>query len=403
MADPAHSRSYMRGGEFILPMALMISLVALSIDAMLPALQLIGSDLGVADANRPQLVVSALFVGLALGQLVYGPLSDSVGRKPAVYAGYALFLAGSAVCITAQSFDAMLAGRVLQGLGVAGPRVLTVALVRDQFSGPAMARIMSFIMAVFIVVPALAPALGQGILYVAGWRPIFGVLIAVAMVSLIWFWWRHPETLSPAHRLPFSAGRLFGSLREVLTHRRVMGYVIATGCIFSPFVGYLSSAQQVFADCYDAGESFALWFAVLALSLGAASIMNARLVVRYGMARISMIAVSALSVMSLLFAAYALNAGGNPPFELFIGYFMAAFFCIGLLFGNLNALAMEPLGHIAGTAASVVGALPNLMSIPAGVLIGQLFDGTSFPLVAGFAAFSVATLAAMRWAGSQPA
>ena len=376
---------------------MMMSLVAMSIDAMLPALPAIGADLGVAHPNQPQLVVSALLLGLAAGQLIYGPISDSFGRKTSVYVGYAVFLTGCLVSILADDFNTMIIGRMLQGLGVAGPRVLTVALVRDQYQGRQMARIMSAVMAVFIIVPALAPALGQGVLMVAGWRYIFWLLGGLAVVSLLWFAVRQPETLPVERRIPFSLRQIASSLREIFTNKIALGYTVASGLIFSAFVGYLSSAQQVFQVAYDAGEYFAVWFGVLALALGAASLLNARLVVRHGMRRLSSLAAGGLTGISILFVSFAYASAEIPPFGAFIGYFVVAFFCLGLLFGNLNALAMEPLGHIAGIGASVVGAMSSFISIPTGVLIGQAFDGTPLPLLLGFALFSTVTFALIIW------
>ena len=198
------SRAPPGSGEFVARVALMISLVALSIDAMLPALPAIGAELGVRQANDAQLVISALFLGLAIAQMVYGPLSDSFGRKPVIYAGFAIFIAGCLLSILASGLEVMLLGRFLQGIGAAGPRIVTMALVRDQYSGRAMARIMSLAMAVFIMVPVLAPAIGQAILLVAHWRAIFGMLLAVALIALVWFALRQPETLPPARRAPFS-------------------------------------------------------------------------------------------------------------------------------------------------------------------------------------------------------
>ena len=264
-------------------MALMISLVALSIDAMLPALPDIGRDLGVEKENDTQLVITALFLGLAAGQMLYGPLSDSTGRKPAIFAGVVLFIAGCLLSVFATSFTVMLLGRVLQGFGAAAPRIVTIALVRDQYEGRTMARIMSLVMAAFILVPALAPGVGQVILMVANWRAIFGVLLALAVIALVWFGIRQPETLAHDRRMPFSPGRIALAVRETCVSRVAFGYTIASGLIFGAFVGYLNSAQQIFQKQYALGAQFPLYFAVLALSIGGASYVNARLVMRLGM------------------------------------------------------------------------------------------------------------------------
>ncbi len=376
----------------------MISLVALSIDAMLPALQEIGRDLAVQRSNDAQLVVSALFLGLAVGTMVYGPISDSTGRKPAIYAGFALFILGCLLSVAATSFPVMLAGRFLQGLGAAGPRIVAIALVRDHYAGRGMASIMSMVMGVFILVPVLAPAMGQGILMVADWRAIFGMLLALALIALLWFALRQPETLKAERRTPFSVLRIGRAIRETCANRTALGYTIAAGLAFGALVGYLTSAPQVLQIQYGLGARFPLYFAVLALAIGGASWANSRLVMRFGMRRLSGLAVTTLSALSLAFFAIAWMAAGHPPLMAMMAYLMAAFFCMGILFGNFNALAMEPLGHIAGVAASVIGSLTTFISLSLGTVIGQAYDGTVLPLVGGFAALAIASVAVMRWA-----
>jgi len=385
--------------EFVTLMALMISLVAMSIDAMLPALPEIGADLGVREANHNQLVISALLIGLAAGQLFYGPISDSVGRKPGIYVGLALFLIGCLMCIFATSFTVMLAGRFLQGIGVAAPRTVAVALIRDQYEGRAMARVMSFIMAVFILVPALAPAMGQVLLLVAHWRMIFVCFAVLAVIALVWFALRQPETLPPQRRRRLSLTRIALAVVETCTTREAFGYIVAAGLIFGAFVGYLTSAQQIFQAQYGLGVLFPLAFAILSLGIGCASVLNARLVMRLGMRFLSGWALVVLTVLSAGYFAYAAFMAGHPPLWTLMAYGLVSFFCMGLLFGNFNALAMEPLGHIAGVAAAVVGCLTSFMSLMLGTAIGQAYDGTVLPLVGGFAVLGLAALGAMHWAG----
>lgn len=383
--------------EFIVLMALMVSLVALSIDAMLPALGEIGTDLGVARDNDTQWVVTALFLGLAVAQLLYGPLSDSIGRKPAIYLGMAVFVVGCLLSIFATNFTVMLAGRVLQGIGAAGPRIVTVALVRDGYEGQAMARIMSFVMAVFILVPALAPILGQGILMVAHWRGIFVCFLALAVFASTWFAIRQPETLAPDKRVGFSFKQTASAIVETGTNRTAFGYMLAAGLIFGAFVGYLNSVQQIFQVQYGLGAAFPFYFAVLALSIGCASFLNARLVMRHGMRVLSRWALQALSILSVVFLVAAVWQAGHPPLWTLMGYCLLSFFCLGILFGNFNALAMEPLGHIAGTGAAVVGSLTTFLSLVFGLMIGQAYDGTVLPLIGGFAVLGVAALLVMAW------
>ena len=388
----------LRPGEFIPLIALLMSLVALSVDAMLPALPAIGQDLGAPRPNDVQLVVTSLFLGLGLGQMLFGPLSDRIGRKPAIFAGLLLFMAGCLVSIFASTFETMIAGRVLQGIGVAGPRIVTVALVRDQYEGPRMARLMSFTMAVFILVPTIAPALGQGILWLGGWRAIFTTFFAIAAVAFAWFALRQPETLPDARRRPFSPRAIGRAVLEVVRIRAAFGHTVATGFVFAPFVAYLSSAQQIFQEAYRTGALFPLYFGVLALAIGGAALVNGRLVMKYGMRRLSNAAAGCITLVSLVAWAGAFAFDGLPPLWLFMGYLMAVFLCIGLVFGNLNALAMEPLGHVAGVGAAVVASLSTLVSVPLGGFIGQSFDGTMYVQVGAFAVFGAAMLAAMRWA-----
>jgi len=387
-----------RFGEFVALTAMMIALVALSIDSMLPALPQIGQDLAVQKDNHNQLIISLLFLGLAVGQMFYGPVSDSTGRKPAIYAGFGLLTAGCLLSLFATSFPMILVGRVIQGIGVAGPRIVTIALVRDQYKGRAMAQVMSFVMGVFILVPIIAPSFGQGILLIAGWRAIFGAYLGLALIILVWFAFRQPETLAPDQRRPFSLQRIVMGVREVLTTRTAIGYTMAAGLIFGAFLGYLNSAQQIFQELYGLGKLFPLFFAALALSLGCASVLNARLVMRYGMRRLTTWSSLTIGTLSTIFFAIAYLLAGHPPLGALMIFFLIVFFCVGILFGNLNAAAMEPLGHIAGVGAAVVGALTTSISLLLGTLIGQSYNNTILPLVGGFAVLSLASAAVMRWA-----
>jgi DHA1 family bicyclomycin/chloramphenicol resistance-like MFS transporter len=382
-------------------MAMMMALVALSTDAMLPALRTIGEDLAVERENSVQLIVSFLFLGLAVGQIAYGPVSDSVGRKPAIYAGYALFIAGCLLSIFATNFSVMLAGRLLQGVGVAGPRSITLALVRDQYEGRAMARVMSFVMMVFILVPVIAPTFGQAILLIASWRAIFGTLLVLALLTVIWFALRQPETLPAKRRKSFSIQRIWRAIVEICNHRIAFGYTLAAGLVTGAFMGYLNSAQQIFQEQYGLGTKFPLYFAVIALALGGASFTNGRLVMRLGMRTLSSWSVLALVTLSIAFSLFAFIVGGQPSLAFFMVYLMASFFCVGILFGNLNALAMEPLGHIAGVGAAVVGSLSTFIAVPIGTVIGQGYNGTVLPLVGGFAILSLLSMLVMRWAESK--
>ena len=390
--------SSLRPGEFVPLAALLMSLAALSTDALLPALPAIGRDLGALRGNDVQYVITALFLGLGLGQILIGPLSDRIGRKPAMQAGLALFMAGCLVSIFAPTFEVMIGGRILQGIGVAGPRIVTIALVRDQYTGRQMARLMSFVMAVFILVPTVAPGLGQGMLWLGGWRAVFATYIAITVITFAWFALRQPETLPAVRRRPFSARAIAGAALEVLRIRAAAGHTLASAIVFAPFVAYLSSAQQIFQEGYRTGVLFPLWFGVLALAVGCASFVNGYLVMKHGMRRLSQAAMVSITLVSGFAWALALVFDGLPPFWLFMAYLLLVFFCMGLVFGNLSALAMEPLGHIAGVGAAVVASISIFIAVPLGTLVGQRFDGTMYAQIAAFGVCGAGALAAMWWA-----
>ena len=386
--------------EFVIIISLMMSLTALSIDTMLPALPQMGADLRVQNANDRQLVVSTIFLGLAIGQLFFGPLSDQTGRKPAIYAGLAVYIAGSLIAILAISFPMLLFGRLLQGAGVSAPRAVGLALVRDRYEGRAMARVMSFVMTVFILVPMIAPAFGQAILLFADWRAIFASFVVLAFITLAWFGFRMPETLAPENRASFSARRIIRTTRAIIKIRPAVGYTVVAGFVSGAHLGYLSSAQQVFQEQYDLGALFPIFFAIIAFSIGLASFLNARLVMRFGMrylVRSSLLVIMGLSVAAL---GIGLFSAGQPALWLMMGYFMLTFFCVGILFGNNNALAMQPLGHIAGIGAAVVGSLSTFISVPLGTTIGRSYNGTVLPLIVGLAILSALSLVVVHWAES---
>jgi len=383
--------------EFVILIALIISLVALSIDAMLPALPAIAADLGVTRINDSQYVISVFFAGMAFGQLFFGPLSDSIGRRPAILAGLLLFAVGCVLSIVAVDFTQMLLGRLLQGLGASGPRIVSIALVRDQYKGREMARIMSFVMTVFILVPVFAPAVGQGILLVADWRFIFVMFLYLILIIGLWFWRRQPETLVRSKRIEFSFAQLIHDIRGILRIRAALGYTLTMGFIFGAFIGYLSSSQQIFQVQYQLNELFPVYFGILAAAIGCASLFNARLVMRFGMRRLSRIALISICLLSFPFFLLALFFDGHPQLYLLMLYLLIVFFCFGILFGNLNALAMEPLGQIAGLGSAVVGSISTLMSVVFGVIVADAYNNTVLPLVLGFAILSLAGLLVMRW------
>ncbi len=386
--------------EFVIIVSMMMSLTALSIDAMLPALPQIGRDLSVATPNDRQLVVSLFFLGLAVGQLFFGPLSDKTGRKPAIYAGFAIYLLGSLTALFSGSFAILLAGRILQGIGISSPRAVTLALVRDRYEGRIMARVMSFVMTIFILVPMVAPSLGQALLNLAGWRSIFGGFIFIALFTLLWFSLRIPESLAPENRSPFSLGQIGRAVRTFASFRLSVGYTVIAGFVSGAQLGYLNSSQQILQEQYGLGERFPIYFAVIALSIGLASLSNSRLVMTVGMRFLIRVALTSMFVLGIAALGLALLTGGQPPLWSLMAYLMLTFFSIGILFGNMNALAMQPLGHLAGIGAAIIGSFSTLLAMLIGLIIGRSYDGTVIPLILGMVIGSGLSLLIVRWAES---
>ncbi len=388
--------------EYVALVALLISIGALGTDLMLPALDVIGVELGAASANDVHYIVTAFFLGMAAGQLLAGPLSDSFGRKPVIYAGYALFIIGCVISMVTDSWPIMLAARVVQGFGAAAPRIVTVALVRDSYHGRAMARIMSIVMAAFVIVPVIAPVIGLGLIHLGGWRSTFLGLAVLAILVLLWFARRQPETLMAQDQRSFDPSEIWKGVLEIIGTRVTLGYTIATGFAYGMFVGYLGSAQQVFAVTFQVGDLFVVYFAFASASLGIASLVNASLVMRFGMRFLTWVALLALTGISFGFWALLPLFTGIPPLAMFLIWQLSTFFCVGIIFGNLNALALEPLGHMAGLGAGFIGSIATFISLPLAAVIGQQFDGTVFPLVSGFALLGLAACASVVWTHHAP-
>lgn len=383
--------------EFVPLMALIVALDALSIDSLLPALPAMARDLGIANANDMQLVVTLMFLGFGFGQIVGGPLSDALGRKPAVYLGLGIYVAGSLLGAVAPSFSVMVVARLLQGIGSAIPVIVVNALVRDLYEGEPMARIMSFVGTVFILVPVMAPLAGQGILFFASWRLLFLLYVALAVPATLWFALRQPETLPPERRLPLSISAMVTATRDVLSRADVLGYILCGGLMTGAFLGYLSSAQQIFQDGYGVGVRFVLYFSSLALSIGVALLLNGHLVQRLGMRPMTAASLAGMAILAIAFLPVVISFDGLPPLWLTMCYLLASFLLVGILFGNLTALALEPIGHIAGVGSGVVGFLQMIIGVPLGAYIGRQFSGGITPLVLGFAVLCTLSLAAMAW------
>ncbi|NIA67397.1 multidrug effflux MFS transporter [Pelagibius litoralis] len=378
------SKSPLSRTEFVALLSLTTSLTALSIDAILPALQAIGQAFTVANANDTQFIVTLFILGMVFGEILFGPLSDAIGRKRAILAGLLIYCIGTLVAMAAFSFEQVIIGRIIQGIGVSGPKIASRALIRDLYEGRAMARIMSFIFMVFILVPMLAPALGQGVMLVAGWRAIFILFLVLAAVVALWLGLRQPETLTPERRIRLSPSTLFSNAVLIVRHAKVMAYTLSAGLIFGALLLYVSTAQAIFIDLYDAGDRFPLYFAMLASGVGVASFSNGQLVMRYGMHRLTVIALGGLIFFAGALLVVASQTEGIPSFPVFMGLFFLMFFNFGLLFGNLNAMAMESLGRVAGLGASVIASVSSLLAVALSVSVGRFYDQTVIPLAVGF-------------------
>jgi DHA1 family bicyclomycin/chloramphenicol resistance-like MFS transporter len=382
--------------EFIALVALLTAMVGMSIDTMLPGIGLMAHELGAAHVNDQQFIILGFFVGLTFGTLIFGPISDSLGRKPAIFAGLALYVAGAALCFFATSFPMLIVGRILQGFGASSPRSVSIAMVRDNASGANMARIMSFVMSIFMLVPIFAPTIGKLVLDHGTWRMIFGGFMVAAIGAGIWLHFRQDETLHPEFRRKFNARELMAGAIEVVKNPVSLGYTFAVGFIFGAFVCYLGTSPQIFAEQYGQADNFPYWFGGFAIALALAMIYNGRAVMRLGMRTLSKWAIRGFIAVWAAMMILCVIFSGHPPLLLIAPLFLGSFFCSGLLFGNYNAMAMEPMGHIAGMAAAVSGFLSSLISVLIGGFAGSMYNGTLYPLAFAFLGFGI-----MAWLSTE--
>ncbi len=386
-------------GEFVALLALMMGMTAFSIDNLLPAFGVIGADFALTDPNRVQLLVYAYLIGIGAAQLIYGTLSDVVGRRPALAAGMLIYAGGCVLALVAQSFETLILARVVQGVGAAAARVMAVAIVRDRVEGREMARIMSLVLMVFLTVPIVAPAIGSLILMAGSWHLIFVAMLALAVALTTWFMLRMPETLHPEYRKPFSLRAIGAGMVTTLTNRRAVGYTLAVGFMTGALMTYVGSASQIFqTDIYPLHEWFAAVFASVAALMAVGSFLNASLVRRIGMRRLSHGAACGFVAVSALLVGASLAYAGRPPLLVLCGLIAAAQFLFALCVSNFNSIAMEPLGAVAGTAASFMGAFTTLMAAMLALGIGQAYDGTVLPLTMGYLGLGALTVLSVLWA-----
>jgi DHA1 family bicyclomycin/chloramphenicol resistance-like MFS transporter len=384
--------------EFVLLIALVMSLGSLSIDNLLPAFGPIQADFGISDPNDLQLLVTAYMVPFAIMQAVYGPVSDVIGRRPTLMVGLAIYLIGGLVATMAGSFSMLLIGRVIQGAGLAATRVLTIAIIRDRFAGREMARVMSITMMVFIIVPIVAPATGSLLLLLGTWHLIFGTIVGVAVLVGSWFFVRMPETLHPEYRRSFSFSQIASAIQTTMSNRISIGYATGIGLMMGCLMSYIGSAQQIFeTEVYHLGAFFPVVFGCIAAFMGAASFTNATLVRRLGMRRLSHIGICGFTLVAAVQLSMAFLYGGRPPLLLYAGVFALNQFLFSLTVPNFNSIAMAPLGSIAGTASSFIGSYTTLLGALLGLVIGRSFNGTVIPLSVGYLGLGVACLGIVLW------
>ena len=380
----------MRFGAFVSLIAALMAVNALAVDSMLPALPDIGEALGVRDENAQQWVIVSYLLGFGVSQLFYGPLADRFGRRRVLLAGLAIYVAAATLAAFANTFDTMLAARVLQGVGAAGTRVLSVAIVRDCYAGRQMARVMSLSFIVFLAVPVLAPSIGQLILLFGPWRWIFTVLMLFGAAVLLWAWFKLPETLDPADRMPISAWRIGKGMARTLTHRVALGYMLAMTLIMGGLFGYITSVQRIFAQVFDAEAWFPSMFALSAGFMALSSLINSRIVGRMGTRRVSHGALIGFLFFSALHSLVAW--AGFETIWSFTLLQAGTMFFFGLIGPNFGSLSMEPLGHIAGTASSVQGFVTMVGGSLLGFFIGHQFAGTTLPMTLGFTGYGALAL-----------
>lgn len=385
-------------GEFVGLIALMMAVSAFSIDNLLPAFDVVQAEYRVSNPNDLQLLVFGFMLSFASVQVIYGPVSDVVGRRPILLTGLAIYAAGSVLALVAQSFSVLLAARVIQGVGAASTRVLAVTIVRDCYSGREMARVMSLTMMVFLMVPVFAPAVGSLLMLLGTWRWIFGSMLVLAAVLATWFGLRMPETLRPEYRMPLSASRIFGAVKLTVTTRASLGYATGVGLMMGCLMAYIGTSQQILeGPVYRLGPAFPLYFALVAGTMGIGSFTNSRLVRRVGSRRMSHFGLCGFTLVAAVQLLAALLYRGEPPLGLFLALLCFHMALFSLTVPNFNAVAMAPLGAVAGTAASLIGSYTTMLGALCGLVIGQAFNETVIPLATGFFVLSAVCLLVVLW------
>ncbi|MGB0498383.1 MAG: multidrug effflux MFS transporter [Rubricella sp.] len=395
MTAPA-SHAPMSYTAFVAFTAALFGMNALAIDIMLPGLPAIAEAYALSDPNRAQAIITAYLIGFGVGQIFIGVLADRFGRRPVLLIGLVIYGIAALVCVIAPTLETLLLARLIQGLGSAAPRIVSMAVVRDCYEGRAMARVASLALTIFMAVPVFAPLIGQAMLFAVSWQAIFALLAIYAGAVFLYAIRRLPETLPAAHRRPIRWTTIREALGSILASRQTVGYTLAAGTFFGALFGFVNSAQQVLAEALALGNAFTLVFAGVGLSIALAAFANAQLVERLGMRLLSHAAVILYTALSG--ALVLIERGGGLSAPLFIVALFLIMLLVGLVFSNFNAMAMEPQGHVAGMASSFVGAGGVLIGATFGHVIGQAYDGTAGPLLTGFLVCGSITLLLILYA-----
>ncbi len=377
--------------EFVALMASLMAIVALTIDAILPAISIIGTAIHSEDPTVNQLLITMIFLGLGVGQLFFGPLSDSYGRKPIVYVGFIVFTFASVICLFAPNIEVMILGRILQGIGLSAPRTIVISIIRDSYKGDYMAKVMSFVVAFFILIPIVAPAIGKLILDQFGWKAIFYMQLLFALIVALWFWKRQKETLKPEYKVSFSIKLFIDGTKEFVKHKETIAFTMISGLVTGAFLVYLSASQHIFENQYALKEVFPYIFAGLSISIGLSTFLNGTLVLRFGMRKLSFMALITFCVIAVLYV-IVFWSSNNPNIYVLVAFLFAQFFCLGFMWGNFRSIAMEPIGHIAGIGAAINGFVSTLLSIPIATLVGYYVKDTVWPMFLGLAICGIGSL-----------
>ncbi|MDA8595235.1 multidrug effflux MFS transporter [Flavobacteriaceae bacterium] len=377
--------------EFIALMASLMALASLSIDALLPGLDAIGKAVGTVDPQENQYIIFSIVLGLGIGQLFSGALSDSIGRKPVMYLGCIIFAGASLICIFSNSLELMLVGRLLQGVGLSGPRSVSIAMIRDKYAGNIMAKIMSYITVIFILAPIIAPTFGKFLMDLWGWESIFYSQLIFGIIVTLWLYTRQEETLVKKDRKKWNYTLFTQGIQVFFKAPSAVIYTVISGVISAPFLTYISASHQIFSDQYNLGEIYPYIFSALAGGIGLATFINGSLVMKYGMRKMAVYPMLVMGLTSLLYI-LLFGSQGNPSSSIFITFLAVILFSMGFVFGNINALAMQPLGRIAGIGSSINGFLSTLISVPLAALLGHYIQDSAIALFIGFFVFCVSSL-----------